>query len=103
MRFDRGMIKWQPFDSVVSSKSVVKSLIKEKSKIEKPILSEEEMMEIEEKIIEAYYLQENVTVQIFKDGFLTTLTGKIKKIDHISKIVYLNSTRIFFRQIIHIK
>ena len=37
---DRGMIKWMPFNSVVSSKEIINSILKDKSKISMPILSE---------------------------------------------------------------
>lgn len=41
---DRGMIKWMPFNSVVSSKEIINSILKNKSKISMPILSEEQKM-----------------------------------------------------------
>lgn len=102
MRFDRGMIKWQPFNSVISSKSIVRTLTAEKAKISKPILSEEEIKQLEEKIIDAYYCQSNVTLHYYKNGYIQELKGMIKKIDHVSKMIYLNSSSIFFQQIISI-
>ena len=42
MNKDRGMIKWMPFNSVVSNKEILYSLIKEKEKITKPHISEDE-------------------------------------------------------------
>ena len=99
---DRGMIKWQPFNSVTPSSTVIKSLILEKSKIPKPILSDEEKKEIEEKIIEAFYCGTDVTLHYYKNGYIKTITGKIKKIDHISKTIYLNNTIFLFNQIISI-
>ena len=48
MNKDRGMIKWMPFNSLINSNEIVKSLIHEKSKITKPIISEEESKNIEE-------------------------------------------------------
>lgn len=102
MKFDRGMIKWQPFDSVISSKSVVKSIVKEKQKIKKPILSEEELMINEEKIIEALYCQNEIILEYYSNGYLKTIKGKIKKVDSVSKIIYLNNTSLLFNQIIAI-
>ncbi len=102
MKFDRGMIKWQPFDSVISSKSLLNTLVHEKEKIAKPVLSLDEECIIEEYIIEAFYSQEDVTLQYYWNGYLQVLTGKIKKIDRISKIIYLNSQRLFFKQIVAI-
>ena len=47
---DRGMIKWMPFNSVVSSKEIINSILKDKSKISMPILSEEQKYVNEQKL-----------------------------------------------------
>ena len=51
MNKDRGIIKWLPFESLVSSKQVIDSILHEKNKIKKPILSLEQQQEISEKLI----------------------------------------------------
>ncbi len=101
--FDRGFIKWQPFESLVSSKQVINNLVWEKSKIAKPILSEEEIAILEEKIIDAYYSKETIMLSYYQNGFIKKIKGKIIKIDHIYKMIYLSShLKIFFNQIIDI-
>ena len=57
MNKDRGMIKWMPFNSVVSNKEILYYLIKEKEKITKPHISEDETNEFEKTIIDAYYMR----------------------------------------------
>ncbi len=102
--FDRGIIKWQPFESLESSNQIIKSLILEKRKITKPILSEEEITEIEDKIVEAYYSKENITIYYYKNGLINSLKTKITKIDHVYKMIYLNNNlRLFFKQIVAVK
>lgn len=103
MKNDRGMIKWAPFNSVINNKYIINSLIKEKSRISQPILSNEEMLEIEEKIINAYYSKSYVTITYYQNGYLENIAGKIKKIDKIYKIIYLEKTSLFFKQIMNIK
>ena len=102
MNKDRGIIKWQPFNSVISSQKVLESLILEKQKQTKPILSEEETMAIEEKIIEAYYAEEVVTISYYQNGYIKNIKGQIKKIDYIMKIIYLNNLKLLFKQILTI-
>ena len=51
---DRGMIKWEPFNSVIPSSKVIKDVMKEKNKIKKPILSEDQLKIIEQKLIESF-------------------------------------------------
>lgn len=51
----RGMIKWMPFDSLSSSKIMVQTILKEKSKVQKPLLSEEQLQELEAKMWEGFH------------------------------------------------
>ena len=62
---DRGMIKWQPFDSLLSTKKVAKEIINEKSKVAMPTLSEDQLLNIEEKVLEAYYNGETVRYLLY--------------------------------------
>ena len=104
MNKDRGMIKWMPFNSLMNGRLIVNSLIIEKGKIEKPMISEEEQKELEEKIIEAYYCQSIVIITYYKDGFLRKVKSSIKKIDSVYKTIYLsNQLKLLFKQICNIK
>ena len=69
MNKDRGMIKWMPFNSVVASKDILYSLMKEKTKVTRPIMSDDEIKTIEDAIIDAY----------FKNGYNYEYYGKNKK------------------------
>ena len=103
MNKDRGIIKWLPFDSLVSSKSIVESILYEKRKVKKPILSKEQMEEIEEKLIEAFYEQEKITLKIYKSGYIQSITSTILHIDAIYKKVILTThDTILFNQIVAI-
>ena len=103
MKFDRGIIKWQPFESLESSQQIIQSLMQEKKKIKKPLLSEEEIMALEEKIIAAFYTQEKVQITFYQNGTMKKITSQIIKIDQIYKLVYLqNKQKLLFQQIINI-
>lgn len=101
-KLDRGMIKWQPFNSVINGKYVINNILKEKAKINKPIISDEEQKLLEEKIIEAYYCQNTVLITYYQNGSLLIIKDKIKKIDKIYKIIYLKSKTLLFNQILGI-
>lgn len=103
MNKDRGIIKWAPFNSLINGKYIVNSLLIEKNKVIKPIISEEEQKILEEKIIEAYYCQNVVIITYYKEGFLNKTKTKIKKIDSIYKTIYLtNNLKLLFKQILNI-
>ena len=48
---ERGIIKWAPFNSVVSGNEMLNSIVKEKNKIAMPTLSDEQKEVIEKKLI----------------------------------------------------
>ncbi len=103
MNNDRGVIKWMPFNSIVEEQKLIEQLVKDKNKITKPNLSQEQIQKNEEKLIEAFYEKIKVTIEYFQAGDLLKITSKILKIDTISQKIYLEKQQIlFFKQIIKI-
>ncbi|MFR5856232.1 MAG: YolD-like family protein [Bacilli bacterium] len=103
MNKDRGMIKWMPFNSLMNGRIIVNNLLDEKSKIKMPILSDDEIGEIENNIINAYYTQNKIIITYYKNGYLLKTKSLIKKIDYTRKIIYLdNNINLLFRQITNI-
>ena len=104
MKQDRGIIKWQPFESLTPNSKIISDILKEKQKISKPILSDEEKKELEEKIMDAYYSSMNVNIFYYKNGLIKNIISKIKKIDQIYKTIYLeNNFKLLFNQILDIE
>lgn len=102
MKLDRGIIKWQPFDSVTPSKKMVDKLLNEKLKIKKPVLSEEQLEDIQNKLFEAYNNEIKTTIEYYKNGYILKEIGKIKILyPNMSKIIINNKT-IYFNQIVKI-
>lgn len=99
---DRGIIKWRPFDSCYSSEEVIRDINKEKLKIKMPILSEDQLNLIEEKIIDAFNLKTNINLEYFYDGMIKYEYGKIQNIYKNEKKIYLNHKSIYFKQILKI-
>ena len=101
---DRGMIKWQPFDSLISSKEVVNSILVQKNKINKPILSLDQMEDLNQKIYESYYNQSLVIIKYFQDNNINQIKGKITTINQTTKIILINqSLKLHISQILQIK
>ena len=95
---DRGMIKWLPFNSVISTNYIL-----QKKKVLLPVLSEEQKFYIEKKIINAYYTQEKIKIKYFYNGVIYQNDYFVKKINAIKKEIILNdSFKLNFQQIIDI-
>ena len=104
MKIDRGIIKWQPFNSVAPSKEIIYNLSKKRQKISKPILSEEQLQDIQSTLLEAYTNGLKVYIEYYKNGIINKIEQIIKKIDIDHHCIILtNNNYIYFNQIIKIK
>lgn len=99
---DRGFIKWRPFDSCFSSQSVVKNIVLEKNKINMPILSEEQINNIEKNIITSYQLKNNVKLEYYYNGEINYIEGKIDCINLQEKKICIKNKSIYVSQIVQI-
>ena len=96
-------MSWAPFNSVINDKEVIENLTSERSKITKPILSDEQIADLENTIIEAYTNSSLIELHYFKDARENLITGSISKIDPVNKRVTLNNgVNIYFTNIIKI-
>lgn len=104
MQIDRGFIKWMPFDSVTSTKNLLKNIVQEKNIFKMPTLSEEQINLNENNILRALHNNEDVKIIYFKNNKVYRLTTKIKNIQTTSKkIILANNNHLYFSQIISVK
>lgn len=100
---DRGIIKWQPFDSIIPSTEIKKYLSKQKNKITKPNISDDQKNIIEEKILEAWHNNICIKIVYFKNNQLYKLEKKILKIISVNKkIIFEDYSFIYFDQILKV-
>ena len=98
---DRGIIKWRPFNSLGNTSKMILASNKQKTRISMPILSEDQVYEINDKI--KCSLNNLVNIKYYQNGYLYEINGTIKKIDAINKYLYINNKRIYFRFIVKFK
>ena len=95
--------KWNPFNAVAPGGFMVNEVLKEKNKIDMPILSDDQKMELQERIFEAYNNQDTIKIKYFRGGRLYITEGKVIKIDaNAHKIVLIGGFSVFFSQIVEI-
>ena len=101
---DRGMKKWLPFDSLTDTNKMKHEISKKKIKIEKPILSEDQLNLIEEKILEAYFNKDVIKIYYYFNNNIIIRQEKIKSIDNNKKqIILSDNTKILFKQITNVE
>lgn len=104
MNEERGMIKWAPFASVIDPKTLVNKVDTEKNKISKPIISEEEIQNIENDIMYSLNIKEPISITYYEKGKILQTNSIVIKIDTYSKIIYFsNNLKLHFDNIIKTK
>lgn len=102
MKFDRGFIKWQPFNSVISTSSVMKNLKKDEV-VKKPNLFPEEQEHIMNIIRDSYYSKTKIKISFYEKNHIETIETTIAKMNTCLDTIELgNHHTISFNQIIHI-
>ncbi len=93
--------KWNPFNAVASGEYMINDVLKEKNKIQMPVLSDDQKLALQERMFEAFNNQEIIKVKYFKAGRFYIIEGKITNIDQNShKMVINRDFSVFFSQII---
>lgn len=99
---DRGIIKWKPFNSCISSIDLIKEIENKKNKKSFPILSEDQLKEMNEFINDAYNLKININIEYFYNDNIKLIKGKINNINYQEKKICINNKYIYYKQIIKI-
>lgn len=101
---NRNAIKWVPFNSVINGNYIMNMIVKEKSRIIKPTLSEEQINEFENLIKESLINKMPLDFTIYDNGYTKNIKGTVTKIDSSLNKIFLNyNNYIFFCEIMDIK
>ena len=100
---DRGMIKWAPFASVINGSEVIREIEEEKTRIEKPSLSEEQIENLEHDLIESYNNSNIIDIVFYRQYHVYKIRGIITKLDGATKKITINNNKtLFFSNILAI-
>ncbi|HCD8661020.1 TPA: YolD-like family protein [Staphylococcus aureus] len=85
----RGIVKWQPFKSLPIQYEMLDQYIDDQNKIEMPLLSDEQLQEINEKVHEKIEKGSIADISYWKDGYIHTLQCFIKKINILEGVMII--------------
>lgn len=97
----RKMVKWAPFVSLKEQTIYLNYLKKEKLKVERPLLSEDEIGEINYILVN--YHGEILQITYYDQGIVKETTTTIKKIDTINRKVVTADLVINFDDLIRLE
>lgn len=97
----RGMIKWKPFNTLLNNRDI-NEIIMIRNKVEKPIIMEDRISEIDNLLKVAIKENKEIRVKYFDKGELKYINGNIRNINTIEKYILINSIRIYFKNLIKV-
>ena len=78
--FDRGLLKWMPFDALTGFKGAITALKQKRLKKDKPLLSDDQFDLLNYHASIAITYEQSITLYYYRDGFIYTVSGRIEKI-----------------------
>ncbi|ATY57457.1 TPA: YolD-like family protein [Staphylococcus argenteus] len=80
----RGMIKWAPFATLPEQFETIQRYIIDQNKITRPILSNDQLAELNIRLHEALQYAQPVEIKFYNNGFIDSLRLIIYRIDAIN-------------------
>ncbi|MDF2699671.1 MAG: YolD-like family protein [Haloplasmataceae bacterium] len=85
----RGMVKWQPFASLPEQANYINKLMYEMNKVSRPMLSEDQLVDLNEKLFKFFENKEMVNIHYYHDGYVYLVEGIIEKVDAIKQLIFV--------------
>ena len=86
----RGIVKWQAFKTMPEQYEQLEQYIQDQNKIEKPILDDDQLNELNNTLIFKMYNDPSIELRYFENGYIKTKVGYIHKVD-----VHTNTLHIY--------
>ncbi|HDD0884345.1 TPA: YolD-like family protein [Staphylococcus aureus] len=80
----RGMIKWAPFATLPEQFETIQQYIIDQNKITRPVLSDDQLAELNIRLHEALQYAQPVEVKFYNNGFVDSVRITIYRIDAIN-------------------
>ncbi|HCD2891075.1 TPA: YolD-like family protein [Staphylococcus aureus] len=80
----RGMIKWAPFATLPEQFETIQQYIIDQNKITRPVLSDDQLAELNIRLHEALQYAQPVEVKFYNNGFVDSVRLTIYRIDSIN-------------------
>ncbi|WP_406904384.1 YolD-like family protein [Bacillus cereus] len=104
----RKMVKWTPFAAMPEQFAGIREIIKEKNKVTRPILTDEEKELIENMLLCSLLSEEEILITYYEDGYLLSSYMTVVDIDSSNSAVictdaFYNKIKLQFSNIIGVK
>lgn len=83
----RGMVKWAPFSTLPEQFERLHQYVTDQTKVERPVLSEDQIHELNQKIYIAFNKNCPIKVRYFYNGRILMMNMMPKKIDSLEQLL----------------
>ena len=98
MSSGRGMKKWAPFANLNSQYTILNKMLKEREKVERPLISSDVAEEINN--ILSNYNGEELYITLYEDGEIFNIKAKISRIDTNQRAIFIERNKLEFKNIL---
>ncbi|HDR7641256.1 YolD-like family protein [Bacillus wiedmannii] len=81
------MVKWQPFASMPEQFAGIRDIIKEQTKVARPIVTQDAQERIENRLLTSLLGEEELLITYYEDGYILTNYYTVVDIDPLEKVV----------------
>ncbi|EJP83494.1 MULTISPECIES: YolD-like family protein [Bacillus cereus group] len=104
----RGMVKFNPFASMPEQFAGIREIVKEKNKVTRPILTDDEKELIENMLLCSLLSEEETLITYYEDGYLLSSYMTVVDVDPSNSAVictdaFYNKIKLQFSNIIGVK
>lgn len=90
---DRGKIKWNAFKTLPEQYEQLEQYVQDQNKIDMPILTEEQIHILNDKLNNKIQNKSSVSVEYYLDGYMYSISGYIKKVDTIESVLIITNDK----------
>src|SRR5699024_4693911 len=83
-------VKWQPFKTMPEQYERLEQYILDQNKIERPILSEDQLNELNDTLVYKMFHDQSLTVRYYKDGYIENEECIIHKVSDLEQYLYIH-------------
>ncbi len=102
------MVKWTPFAAMPEQFAGIREIVKEKTKVERPTLTQDEQERIENMLLCSLVSEEEIMITYYEDGYLLSSYMTVVDIDPSNSAVvctdaFYNKMKLQFANVIDVK
>lgn len=86
----RGIVKWQAFKTMPEQYEQLEQYIQDQNKIDRPSLSDDQLNDLNDKLIFKMYNDPTIELRYFVDGYIKEKEGCIYKVDPYTQTLHLD-------------